>query len=270
MQKKMVTKEKHLFRILFLASIFLLLINDLYLKYEYHNYLTGKLSDFAGLFAFPYFFSCFFPKKAKQIYIISGILFVIWKSHFSQPIFDFAHSYGVGIDRIVDYSDLISLLIIPVSYIYSKTDFEQILRPNKILKPIIISICCFAFIATSLPKHIEDIPAKSELKIDVPSEFNKVKSKLHIYERNSIYPTYYRIEIPEKKAHITTYIKVDSINLETTRIMLDCITSFTVEGNGFIFSSGIDEDDVKYIKKLSEREIEQLFSEQIKKQFGEK
>jgi hypothetical protein len=47
------------------VSIFLLLINDLYLKFEYHNYLTGKLSDFAGLFAFPYFFSCLIPKKDK-------------------------------------------------------------------------------------------------------------------------------------------------------------------------------------------------------------
>lgn len=264
------TKEKHLYRIIFLASIFLLLTNDFYLKYEYHNYLTGKLSDFAGLFAFAYFFSCFFPKKAKSIYVLSGFLFVFWKSEFSQPIFDFAHSYGIGINRTIDYWDLTALLILPISYKYWKTDVKENWRPKRIFKPIIIFTSCFAFVATSLPKHIEDIPAKSEFKTDVASEFNNVKSKLHIYERNSTYPTYYRIEIPEKNAHISTYIKVDSINPETTRIMLDSITSFTVEGNGFIFSSGIDEDDVKYIKKLSKREIEQLFSEQIKKQFGEK
>ena len=58
-------KEKHLYRILFLVSIFLLLINDFYLKYEYHNYLTGKLSDFPGLFAFSIFFQLFIPEKNK-------------------------------------------------------------------------------------------------------------------------------------------------------------------------------------------------------------
>ncbi len=36
-----------------LASMLLLGLNDHYLKWQYHNALTGKLSDFAGLVVFP-------------------------------------------------------------------------------------------------------------------------------------------------------------------------------------------------------------------------
>jgi hypothetical protein len=157
LKRNIVTKEKHLFRMLFLASIFLLLLNDLYLKFEYHNYLTGKLSDFVGLFAFPYFFSSFFPKKIKPIYILSGILFLFWKSELSQPIFDFAHSIGIGINRTVDYSDLTALFVLPFSYIYWNLESKPLFIATKKLKPIIIGISCFAFIATTLPKHYEKI-----------------------------------------------------------------------------------------------------------------
>jgi hypothetical protein len=265
-----VTKEKQLFRILFLASIFLLLINDLYLKFEYNNYLTGKLSDFVGLFAFPYFFSSFFPKKIKPIYILSGIMFVFWKSEFSQPIFDFAHSNGIGLNRTVDYSDLMALLILPISYFYWKSDSKELFKTKRILKPIIITISCFAFVATSLPKHYEKLSMKSEFSTIVNSNKQSVRTQLHIYKEGMFNQDNYRIELSGKNAHILTSIKVDSISEKTTKIALDSILSFTVEGNGFIFSSGIDKDDVEYIRTLSKNEIEQLFSKQIKSEFGEK
>jgi hypothetical protein len=265
-----VTKEKHLYRILFLSSIFLLLINDFYLKYEYHNYLTGKLSDFAGLFAFPYFFSCLFPKRIKPIYILSGILFVFWKSEFSQPIFDFAHSYGIGIDRTVDYTDLISLLILPISYKYWKSVFKQLLKPNIIFKPIIIGMSCFSFIATTLPHHYEKLSMKSDFSTNVNTEYQSVRKKLNLYNEGLFESDSYWIELPKRSAHIATSIKVDSINEKITKIALDSILSFTVQGNGFIFSSGIDNDDVEYIRGLSKNEIEELFSVQIKKEFENK
>src|SRR5690554_746463 len=163
--KKIVTKEKKIFRILFLASIFLLLLNDLFLKFEYHNYLTGKLSDFAGLFAFPYFFSSFFPKKIKPIYIFSGILFVFWKSEFSQPIFDFALSNGIGINRTVDYSDFFALTILPISYKYWNSNSQQFFEPKKALKPIIIGISCISFIATTLPENFIEIGILNKRKL---------------------------------------------------------------------------------------------------------
>ena len=268
--KNIVTKEIHLYRILFLASIFLLLINDLYLKFEYHNYLTGKLSDFVGLFAFPYFFSSFFPKKIKSIYILCGILFVFWKSEFSQPIFDFALSNGIGMNRTVDYSDLIALLILPFSYIYWKSESKSLFKATNKLRPIIIGISCFAFIATTLPKHCEKLSMKSEFSTIVNSDKQSVRTQLQINKEGMFAQDNYRIEMSKKNARILTSIKVDSIDEKKARVSLDSILSFTVEGNGFMFSSGIDKDDIEYIRKLSKNEIEELFSKQIKKEFRNK
>ncbi|WP_128755253.1 hypothetical protein [Aquimarina sediminis] len=244
------------------------MINDLYLKYEYHNYITGKLSDFAGLFAFPYFFSCFFPKKIKAIYILSGVLFVFWKSELSQPFIHLAHSYGIGMNRTIDSSDFIALLILPISYIYWNWD-SKLFEPTKILKPMVIGISCFAFIATSLPEHYEQLSMKSEFSINVNSNFESVRTQLHLYKNRVLEEGNYSINLPKKNARILTSIKVDSIDEKTTRIILDSILSFAIEENGFIFSSGID-DDIEYIKSLSIANIEQLFSKQIQSEFKEK
>jgi hypothetical protein len=45
----------------FLGCLFVLLFNDFVLKQQIHNGLTGKLSDFAGLFVFPLFLTALFP-----------------------------------------------------------------------------------------------------------------------------------------------------------------------------------------------------------------
>ncbi|MDY8134458.1 hypothetical protein [Aquimarina sp. 2201CG5-10] len=264
------TKEKHLYRIEFITSIFLLLFNDLYLKYEYHNYLTGKLSDFAGLFAFPYFFSCFFPKKIKPIYIFSGVLFVLWKSELSQPIFDFAHSYEIGIDRTIDYSDLVSLLILPISYHFWKSNFRTILNPNKVLKRIIIGVCCFSFVATTLPHKTLRYNFKSDVEIIVKSDLLKAKNGMDLYKSEQENRYIYVIQIPKRKASIVTKIKMEELQDGYLKIQLDSILNYRIEGTGNIFLNKYDREDVKYLNDLSRIEIEKLFLERLKKQLNEK
>jgi hypothetical protein len=97
-----------------------------------------------------------------------------------------------------------------------------------------------------------------------------VRTQLRVYKEGLFEQDNYQIQVSEKRAHILTSIKIDSISEKNTRISLDSILSFTVEGNGFIFSSGIDNDDVEYIRGLNKNEIEELFSKQIKKEFGNK
>ncbi|RKN78525.1 hypothetical protein [Ulvibacterium marinum] len=264
------TKEKPLFRTIFLASVILLLINDLYLKYEYHNFFTGKLSDFAGLFAFPYFFSCFFSKRIKSIYIFSGILFIIWKSEYSQPFFDFAHSYGIGIDRTVDYTDLVSLLILPISYAYWNSEFRQLIQPKKILKPFIIGICCFAFIATSVPNKEGALNLKSNYRVELKSDLKKARAAGLIYYslENDKYISMLRI--PEKNAEIELSLMVKEKEKGILSIKLDSILNYYVEGSTFIFSGGVDEDDVNFVKQMTLEDFEKLFVEQKIKPLMEK
>ena len=257
-------KEKHLYRIFFLLSIILLLLNDLYLKYEFHNALTGKLSDFAGLFAFPYFFSCFFPRKSFWIYVLTGLLFVFWKSHLSQSLIDFAQVYNLWINRTIDYTDLFSLIMLPISYFYWKSDVRKAVKYHMFIKTFVIGVCCYTFIATSMPQHYEEKKLYSGYKVEVDLELEMVKSKLHMYKDNIATFNYYSIEFPERNAYIFASINATTIGQQTTAITLDSIFSFTVKGSGFIFGGGVDESDVNYMKNLSLEELEERFKRQIK------
>lgn len=131
----------------FILSLVILLINDFYLKYEYHNWVTGKLSDVAGLFVFVYFWTAIFPTRKNIIYIATGLMFVYWKSIYSQPLINLFSTIFYSIDRTVDISDLLALLILPVAYIVNEK--KNISLP---INPIPIALLTiFSFCATSLP-----------------------------------------------------------------------------------------------------------------------
>jgi hypothetical protein len=114
------TQEKTSFQVFgqssFLVALFLLLANDLYLKAEYHNWLTGKLSDFAGLYVFVQFIAAISGIQIVRAAAASACLFVIWKSPASTPLIEFFNSIlPVRIHRTVDYTDLAALLVLPLA-----------------------------------------------------------------------------------------------------------------------------------------------------------
>ena len=60
-KKEFPMENKHIFTSYgFNITLAILLLNDFILKDLYGNWLTGKLSDFAGLFVFSLFFSAYF------------------------------------------------------------------------------------------------------------------------------------------------------------------------------------------------------------------
>ncbi len=146
----MVSRDK-LFHPIFLLSIILLLTNDFFFKSIFHNELTGKLSDFAGLFAFPFFWTAIFPKQIKLIHIATAIGFVFWKSGYSQPIIDSINYFGFRTFRTVDYTDCIALISVAASYIISFKTLPIRTRPLIIRLVALISV--FAFVATTQEKQ---------------------------------------------------------------------------------------------------------------------
>jgi hypothetical protein len=72
----------------FISGLLILILNDFYLKYEYGNLITGKLSDFAGLLIFPIFMTSLFPGLKLYSSIIIGIGFLLWKSPVMTPVID--------------------------------------------------------------------------------------------------------------------------------------------------------------------------------------
>src|SRR4029079_2706594 len=71
-----------------LFGLSLLLLNDFFLKRYAHSALSGKLSDFAGLFVFPLFCVTFLPRFRTPIYVLVAALFVVWKSSYSQQLIE--------------------------------------------------------------------------------------------------------------------------------------------------------------------------------------
>lgn len=136
----------------FLLCLGVLLLNDFYLKETFHNGLTGKLSDFCGLYIFPIFWSAFFYKKKNEIYIITALLFVLWKSPFSQTFIDFFSLVIYPISRVVDITDLWALGVLPISYVAGG---RAQVKLN--LNPYILSIISFlSFCSTSAVPHFQE------------------------------------------------------------------------------------------------------------------
>lgn len=257
-------KQKQLFNPLFLVTVLLLLLNDFYFKYRFHNYFTGKLSDVVGLFAFPYFFSTFFPKRSKLIYILTGVWFTFWKSTLSQPLIYAAHDIGFSIDRTVDYTDCFALFILPLSYRYWQLPDKFSLRLNVGFKPVVISICCFAFVATKLQEQKINKNFKSDLAVRLTTTKESVITLLKLKViKDSTYSC--EIDIPDSRSYFNTVVKVYDVKDGKVTIQLDSIINCSISSRPFI---GYNEDELNYLNKIELKDFEGLFmSQKVSKLF---
>jgi hypothetical protein len=131
----------------FIAGLALLLLNDFILKGYYGNWLTGKLSDFAGLFVFTLFWMAIFPGLRKQVLWSVAIFFIWWKSPWSDGFIRFFQElFSYHIVRVVDLTDLIALVMLPIASHYHEKRKKIYLK----VSPVIVAIpAVFAFVATS-------------------------------------------------------------------------------------------------------------------------
>lgn len=136
---------------LFLGSLALLLINDQFLKWYYHNWLTGKLSDFAGLFCFTCFLLAFFPCYKKLITFAVVVLFIFWKSQYLEPVISLLANYGISLSRTVDWTDLIA---IPVVFLAIKFVSNFTISKARLSHALIGMFALIAFTATSMPLEL--------------------------------------------------------------------------------------------------------------------
>jgi hypothetical protein len=98
----------------FLVALATLLLNDFWLKGVFPGFVTGKLSDVAGIAMLALPLLAAFPRRALAIYLAIGLAFLWWKSPWSGGFIVFANDvlpYSIG--RVVDYGDLIALFVLP-------------------------------------------------------------------------------------------------------------------------------------------------------------
>lgn len=132
---------------LFLGSLAVLLLNDFVWKTSFNNAITGKLSDFAGLFAFAYSFSCLLPAWTKPVHLMTGLLFILWKSPLAGPFIHICNHIGLPVSRVIDYTDLMALAVLPLSLLIYRRTTPYAVRP--VVLSVILCISFFTFCATS-------------------------------------------------------------------------------------------------------------------------
>ncbi len=148
-------KNKYLFNYIFLLGLFLLMLNDHVLKAAYGNWFTGKLSDVAGLLILPMFLKYLFPISTKKSVLFTIVFFIFWKSPLSQFFIDSFNSVGFyNMGRVVDYTDFIAFLILPLSiYVLDNIEKFEIKLPTinfqKMATQSLFLLTTFAFFATS-------------------------------------------------------------------------------------------------------------------------
>lgn len=151
----------------FIISLFLLLLNDISLKHQFANTFTGKLSDFSGLFVFTLFWIAPFPANKKSIGFITAILFIWWKSPLSASfIYWWNETMFFSISRVIDYTDLLALIVIPIALIIAETTSDPTLKYKRLFIPLIGCMSVFSFCFTSAPRYIYSRYADSEILYD--------------------------------------------------------------------------------------------------------
>jgi hypothetical protein len=100
----------------FIAALALLVLNDFALKPLFHNALTGKLSDFAGLFSLTLFATTLWPRQRGLAAALIAGAFAFWKTSYAEPLIEWLNAVSPFlIGRTVDLTDLVALPVIPLA-----------------------------------------------------------------------------------------------------------------------------------------------------------
>ncbi len=141
---------------IFIAAVGLLLLNDFFLKRGFPCWFTGKLSDFAGLFAFSVMGLILWPRRVSLFFVASW--FVFWKIPLSQPLIDWWNaSIGCEIGRTVDYTDLAAIAVVPLAWVFHQRSSKRNFSRDWCF--VTASISLFAFCATSKAPTPEQMAA---------------------------------------------------------------------------------------------------------------
>lgn len=176
------SKRDQILNPVFIVGLVALLLNNFYFKHTFLNTLTGKLSDFAGLIVFPIFIAWIIPTFKKSISIVTGILFIIWKTPLVTPIIETVNqTLPFKIQRIIDCSDYLALFVLPFAHKIINKDSTLFINTSKLIRLSkfgIASVSFFAICATSIPPPVE-IPKGT---VYIGKEYTIKKSKAETIE----------------------------------------------------------------------------------------
>jgi hypothetical protein len=164
----------------FITSLLLLIFNDFLFKSIGHNWLTGKLSDFAGVIVLALLLAYLFPRLSGKAALLSGVIFILWKSPLAGPLISWSNSaLNWPISRVIDYTDLIALVVLPFTWLYIKSIAG---KPNMLTWPVwsrhlLLFTGAFACVATAMsPKQRAGYDGTMEVYKNYPLNINKASA----------------------------------------------------------------------------------------------
>ena len=159
----------------FVLALAVLLVNDALLKQAYPGFITGKLSDFAGLavVALPLFAA--FPRHTRTIYLALSGAFLWWKSPLSGAFIAFMNDTQLlRMGRIVDYGDLIALAVLPACAMFAVSQPRGIVSSvvlRRWILPPVLAATLFGVMATSTANYRKDFDIRAiESSVPIPRD----------------------------------------------------------------------------------------------------
>jgi len=143
----MMERSKYVLSPWFIGALTLLICNDLWWKASYSNALTGKLSDLSGVLVLGLLFNLISDRNRKLNALFVVVFFTFWKSPLSEGLIVAWNSLPVfNVERVVDYSDLIAFIGLPV---ITHVRFAALNKPSPWLFGTLLGFAFFALTSTS-------------------------------------------------------------------------------------------------------------------------
>jgi hypothetical protein len=164
-----------------LTAVAILLVNDHVLKPLWPSALTGKLSDFAGLYFAPFvvlaavFAVPFGPLRQRPLhvarvgYLTIAAAFAALKASeaTARPLLDIASGLSFPVLITADPTDLAALCVLPISHAaWSAGAYARAIRPHRFLRGGALAMAALSMIATSGPPQ----PSTNSIGIDVSGD----------------------------------------------------------------------------------------------------
>lgn len=140
----------------FAGAVALLLVNDWLLKPAFGNWMTGKLSDVAGVAALAMLLAALMPRRRAVAFGAAAVTFALWKSPLSEPLIAAWNALGLWpVARVVDWSDLLaSGVLVPTFWLVGRIErapaTERVSAMTRARAVATGLVAVFAFAATSV------------------------------------------------------------------------------------------------------------------------
>ncbi|MFT3935770.1 MAG: hypothetical protein QM726_19235 [Chitinophagaceae bacterium] len=263
----------YLLNIVFLCCLLLLIVNDHWLKQSFHNWLTGKLSDIAGIIMLPLLLAYLLPRQQRYSIAIAAVLFIFWKSPYSQAFIDSYNRFSfIPIMRTVDYTDLFVLLLIPIPYFIMQKIDRWPLKLSKLHIAWVLSPTVLALAATSPPPSFYYTRSNGNLhcyKCNITVDYNqdeiveKLKKAQILFDSIAPIDSFALHKVPKLKSENVHVYKINQLILDKDTLSnLDFTMRTIKEGKTRIYFNGMQvSDDISTFKL--EKELEKYYKEKI-------